>query len=61
MNDFADCPKFFNELVIDVEVVVVVILEDVVYFKCKQPVQYVAQKCANHGYGYSYYQKGIII
>jgi hypothetical protein len=43
-----------------VDIVVVEIQEDVVYFKCKKPMQYVAQKCENYGFGYSYYTKGTV-
>lgn len=43
---------------VDVNIVVVVIQEQVVYFKSKQPVSYVAQKCQNYGFGYSYFPQG---
>jgi hypothetical protein len=38
---------FYNELVIDIEVVVVVIEEDIVYLKCKQPAEYVDDNASN--------------
>ena len=45
-------------MIIDVEIVVIEIDEDVVYFKCHKPVEYVSNKCQGYGFGYSYYEKG---
>lgn len=45
----------------DIDIVVVEIQEEVVYFKCHKPVPYVAKKCEDYGYGYSYYKKGMIV
>jgi hypothetical protein len=55
---FSNPQVFYEALSIDVHIYLVEINQNVVYFKCKKPVDYVASKVESYGYGYSYYEKG---
>jgi len=51
---------FYNEITIDVNIVVVEIDKDTVYFKCKQPTEYVDNTCGKYGFTSTCYPKGLL-
>ena len=56
----ANNKTFYNEITIDVNIVVVEIDKDTVYFKCKQPTEYVDNTCGKYGFTSTCYPKGLL-
>ena len=53
--------KFYEALVIDVEIIVIEINKEIVYFKSRQPTTYVEQKVAEFDFTFVEFEKGILI
>jgi len=56
----ANNKTFYSEITVDVNIVVVEIDKDTVYFKCKQPTEYVENTCGKHGFTSTCYPKGLL-
>jgi hypothetical protein len=56
----ANHKTFYSSLVIDVNIDVVEIDKETIYFKCKQPTEYVQNSCEKYSFGYSSYPKGLL-
>jgi hypothetical protein len=56
----ANHKAFYSDLVIDVNIEVVEIDKETIYFKCQQPTEYVANYCEKYSFGYTSYPKGLL-
>jgi uncharacterized pyridoxamine 5'-phosphate oxidase family protein len=56
----ANHKTFYNEIIVDVNIYVVEIDKDTIYFKCKQPTEYVENTCGKHSFTSTGYPKGLL-
>jgi hypothetical protein len=56
----ANHKSFYNSLVIDVNIDVVEIDKETIYFKCEQPTEYVSNSCEKYSFRYTSYSKGLL-
>ena len=56
----ANHQTFYADITVDINISVVVIDKDTVYFKSKQPTEYVASTCGKYSFDYTSYPKGLL-